>query len=72
MTSHRAAMPAIGTRVQMLRDSPPGAERVYQSAIVVGHLSDPVLGNVIELRLSDSQRLQRVWPTPTIRLSPAA
>jgi hypothetical protein len=64
-------MPSIGTHVQVLSYSP-SDDGNYQSAIVVGHLHDPALGSVIELRLSDSQRLQRVWPTPTIRLSPAA
>ena len=61
-------MPSIGTQVQVLRYSH-SADGNYQSAIVVGHLHDPALGSVIELRLSDSQRLQRIWPTPTIRLS---
>jgi hypothetical protein len=64
-------MPAIGTRVDVQRTSDGGGD-VYQSAIVVGHLRDPSLGSVIELRLSNSQRVQRVWPTPTIRVSPAA
>jgi hypothetical protein len=71
MTSHDAAMPSIGTQVQVLRHSAAGGD-AYQSAIVVGHLNDPDLGNVIELRLSDSKRLQRTWPTSTIRLSRAA
>lgn len=64
-------MPAIGTQVQVLRHGDAGGD-VYQSAVVVGHLNDPDLGNVIELRLSDSKRLQRTWPTSTIRLLPAA
>ena len=64
-----AAMPSIGTHVQVLRD---GAGDVYHAAIVVRHLADPQLGNVLELRLSDSRRMQRTWPTSTIRLSPAA
>jgi hypothetical protein len=71
VTSHDASMPAIGTHLRVLRDSPSEGGS-YQSAIVVGHLHDPELGNVLELRLSDSRRLQRVWPTSTIRLSPAA
>ncbi len=70
MTSHDGSMPPIGTHVQVLRD---GAEDgVYQAAIVVRHLNDPELGDVLELRLSDSRRLQRTWPTSTIRLAPAA
>ena len=64
-------MPAIGTRVDVQRTSGAGGD-VFHSAIVVGHLQDPSLGSVIELRLSNSQRMQRVWPTSTIRVSPAA
>jgi hypothetical protein len=70
MTSRDAAMPKIGTQVQVLRDGS-AEEGVYNAAIVVGHLSDPVFGNVIELRLSNSKRMQRTWPTSTIRLSAA-
>ena len=69
MSTLDAAMPKIGTQVQVLRHDP-GAD--YHSAIVVGHHSDPMLGDVIELRLSNSRRIQRTWPTSTIRLSPAA
>ena len=49
----------------MLRDDD-GQGEAFQAAIVVGHLTDPILGNVLELRLSDSQRLQRVWPSPSL------
>jgi hypothetical protein len=66
-----AAMPGIGTHVQVLRDGA-GEDDVYHAAIVVRHFNDPELGNVVELRLSDSCRMQRTWPTSTIRLSPAA
>ena len=62
-------MPAIGTHVQVLRETS-ADESVYQWAIVVGHLSDPVLGGAIELRLSNSERMQRTWPTSTIRRVP--
>ena len=65
--SNDLAMPSIGTQVKVLRDAP-GGDGVYQSAIVVGHLNDPVLGDVLELRLSDSQRMQRTWPSSTIQL----
>jgi len=64
-------IPAIGTRLHVLHTDP-GQDVTYQSAIVVGHLNDPVLGDVLELRLSDSQRLQRAWPSASLRLSPAA
>lgn len=71
MTGHDASMPSIGTHVQVLRDVA-GEDGVYHAAIVVRHLNDPELGNVLELQLRDSRRLQRTWPTSTIRLSPAA
>ena len=71
MTGHDASTPSIGTHVQVLRDVA-GEDGVYHAAIVVRHLNDPELGNVLELQLRDSRRLQRTWPTSTIRLSPAA
>ena len=61
-------MPSIGTQVEVLRHSATGGD-LYQSAIVVDHLIDPKLGKVIELELSDSRRLQRTWPTSTIRIA---
>jgi hypothetical protein len=64
-------MPAIGTHVQIRRSHVTGGDE-YQAAIVVGHLNDPILGNVLELRLSDSQRMQRIWPSPSLRLAPGA
>ena len=51
---------------------PTGSGDEFQAAIVVGHLVDPVLGNVLELRLSDQRRLQRMWPSPSLRLGPGA
>jgi hypothetical protein len=61
-------MPKIGTHVQVLDDAGE-AGGAYTSAIVVGQLNDPALGDVVELRLSDSRRMQRTWPTSTIRLA---
>jgi len=61
-------MPKIGTHVQVL-DSGSVGSGVYRSAVVVGQLNDPVLGDVVELRLSDSRRMQRTWPTSTIRVA---
>jgi len=62
------AIPPVGTHVRVL-----GAIGASRSAEVVGHLSDPVLGDVLQLLLSDPVRLfQRVWPSPTIELPPAA
>ena len=63
-------MPPIGTHVQVFGHVHMEGD-AYQSAIVVGHWHDPALGGVIELRLSDSRRVQRTWPTSTIRLRPA-
>ena len=64
-------MPAIGAHVLVLRDRPDDTG-LYDMAVVVAHLSHPVFGGVIELRLSDSRRMQRTWPSSTIRLAPAA
>jgi hypothetical protein len=64
-------MPAIGTRIQIRRSNVTTGDE-FQAAIVVGHLNDPVLGSVLELRLSDSQRMQRIWPSPSLRLAPGA
>ena len=71
VASHDGSMPPIGTHVQVLRDGA-AEDGIYHAAIIVRHLNDPELGNVVELRLSDSRRMQRTWPTSTIRLSPAA
>jgi hypothetical protein len=59
------AMPAIGTEVEVLRHGASGD--VFQTAVVVGHHDDPALGSVIELELGNARRLQRTWPTSTIR-----
>ena len=65
------AMPPIGAHLQVRRTNAFGREE-FQAAIVVGHNSDPALGGVVELSLSDSERMQRVWPSPSLRLSPGA
>ena len=65
------AMPPIGAHLQVQRPDHDGVDQ-FQSAIVVGHLHDATLGDVLELRLSDSRRMQRVWPSPSLRLPPAA
>jgi hypothetical protein len=62
-------MPSIGANVLVLRDSP-GESGLYDTAVVVAHLSDPVFGGVLELQLSNSKLIQRTWPTSTIRLAP--
>jgi hypothetical protein len=35
---------------------------------VVGRLTDPAVGVVLELQFEDARRVQRVWPSPGIRL----
>jgi hypothetical protein len=60
-------LPPIGTHVQVRREG-----NTFWAAIVVGHLNDLQLGNVLELRLSDSERIQRVWPSSEIRLAPGS
>jgi hypothetical protein len=65
------AMPPVGADLQIRRPSHLGHDE-FQPATVVGHLDDPALGGVRELRLSDSERMQRVWPSPSLRLSPGA
>jgi hypothetical protein len=57
-------LPAIGTQVHVRRQ----VGNTFQPAIVVGHLTDPGLGKVIELRLPNLQRVQRVWPSSEVRL----
>jgi hypothetical protein len=54
--------PEIGMQIEVLRRG------AFQAAVVVDHLSDPGLGVVLELELEDASRLQRTWPSSTIRL----
>jgi hypothetical protein len=61
-------MPPIGSNLELLR----GAGHAPERAIVVGHLTDPVLGDAVVVRLNDSRRMQRLWPSPSLRLPPAA
>jgi hypothetical protein len=58
--------PQIGTQVDMLRTNEAG--NTFESAVVVDRLSDPVIGLVLELQFGDAWRVQRVWPSPAIRL----
>jgi len=63
-------VPAVGAHVALRRMSD-GVEDVVP-AEVVGHLNDPALGDVLELRpLGSRKTLQRVWPSPTLELPPA-
>jgi hypothetical protein len=60
----RISPPAIGTHVRVRRSAPYDD---YRYGIVVGHLHDPGLGTVLEMRMSDLDRVQRVWPSPAVR-----
>ena len=53
-------------QVEMLRANESGSS--FESALVVGRLIDPVIGLVLELQFGDARRIQRVWPSPAIRL----
>ena len=59
--------PQIGMQVEMPRpnDEVGGS---FESAVVVDRLTDPVIGVVLELQFGDAWRVQRVWPSPAIRL----
>ena len=59
--------PQIGMHVEMLRPSGSG-DSCFEPAVVVDHLTDPVIGVVLELQFGDAWRVQRVWPSPAIRL----
>lgn len=58
--------PQIGMQVEMLRPNESGTS--FESAVVVDRLTDPVIGVVLELQFGDAWRVQRVWPSPAIRL----
>ena len=64
--------PAIGTHVEMVRPCEPAGSfqpgGSFEPAVVVDHLTDPVIGVVLELQFADAWRVQRVWPSPAIRL----
>jgi hypothetical protein len=64
-------IPPVGAQVNVRRRQ--GSNDDLVPAEVVGHLSDAALGDVLELRLVGSGSvLQRLWPSPTIDLPPAA
>jgi hypothetical protein len=58
--------PQVGMQVEMLRSNELGSS--FESAVVVDRLIDPVIGLVLELQFGDARRIQRVWPSPAIRL----
>ena len=51
------------------RDCGSSAGESFERAVVVGSLTDPGLGIVLELQFGDAVRVQRVWPSPAIRPS---
>ena len=40
----------------------------FERAVVVNRLTDVAIGLVLEVQFEDARRLQRVWPSPAIRL----
>jgi hypothetical protein len=67
MNGREEGSPEIGARVEMLR--PRGfADGAFERAVVVNRLIDPAVGVVLELQFGDAVRVQRVWPSPAIRL----
>jgi hypothetical protein len=67
MNAHDQEPPTVGTHVEMLR---PGAfiAGSFERATVVDRLTDYTFGVVLEIEFEDAVRVQRVWPSPAIRL----
>ena len=40
----------------------------FEAAVIVDRMTDPALGLVLEVEFEDASRVQRIWPSPTIRL----
>jgi hypothetical protein len=59
--------PQIGTHVEVRRPSGHG-DGSFERAVVVDRLTDIAIGLVLEIQFEDAGRLQRVWPSPAIRL----
>jgi len=64
MGRHHDGSPPVGATVEILRAGGAGS---FEPAVVVKRLTDPVLGLVLEVKFADSVRIQRVWPSSTIR-----
>ncbi len=62
--------PTVGTHVEMLRPRGSGssASESFERAVVVARLIDPAVGVVLEMQFGDAVCVQRVWPSPAIRL----
>jgi hypothetical protein len=67
MDVHAHKPPTVGTHVEMLRPRRFLAGS-FEDAVVVGCLTDPAIGVVLELQFEDESRMQRTWPSSTIRL----
>jgi hypothetical protein len=67
MDAHKPDAPTIGTQVEMRR-SRSWEDESFQRAVVINRLTDPALGVVLELEFEDARRIQRVWPSSTIRV----
>ena len=64
MGRHHDGSPPVGATVQILRPAGAGS---FEPALVIDRFTDPVLGLVLEVQFTDSMRMQRMWPSSTIR-----
>jgi hypothetical protein len=71
MGRHSSESPLVGAHVEMVRSSGAAGDGLFEPAIVVRRLTDPIFGLVLEVQFGDSVRMQRTWPSSTIRLSRA-
>jgi hypothetical protein len=60
-------VPEIGTEVEVNCWNPRG-DISYQRATVVGQVTDAILGCALVLQLGDERQVERLFPSPTIRL----
>jgi hypothetical protein len=61
--------PEVGAQVEIRRPARYGGEADFETAVVVDRFSDSAIGVVLELQFGDAWRMQRVWPSSTIRLA---
>ncbi len=59
--------PQIGARVEILCHNETGA--FFESAVVVDQQTDHAIGVVLEMQFEDARCVQRMWPSPAIRLA---
>ena len=67
MDVHEQEPPAPGTYVEMVRSRGYWGGS-FERAVVVNRVSDPGVGFVLEVQFEDDVCVQRVWPSPAIRL----